>query len=221
MNDQSQRIEKGVIREFVIPVKKHLAKFMLADDLKFENPENPKQLIVYHWIETSQKWHHSGSIPPFEIDDLVQYLFNECLLKRNWFVSAEYYRKRNFSVEHRLFPYLQKNYTFLKIKVRVSTNTQFKAQNTYLRRLTFTRAVFDFNRMINNHFIDICSKYICCQPNMTKAIEEIFLRLNIKETEIRKESILRNLIRNKKIKSESVYFENYTNQMIISYLNTL
>lgn len=221
MNDQSQRIEKGVIREFVIPVKKHLAKFMLAGDLKFENPENPKQFIVYNWINTSKKWHHTRSTPSFEIDYLVQYLYNESLLKKNWFVSAEYYRKRNFGVKHRLFPYLDKNYTFLKIKVRVTTNTHVKAQSTYFEQITFIRKVSSFNRIINYYFLDICSQYICCQPNMTKAIEEIFLRLNIKETEIKKESILRKLIRNKKIKSESVYFENYTNEMIISYLKTL
>jgi len=220
MTIQSKSINKGVIREFVIPVKKHLAKFIIAGKPKFENPENPKQMIVYYWIDTLPVWHTKVD-SRLIIQFITQYFYDESLLLKNWFVSAKYYRKRNFRIEDRLFPYLNKNYTFLKIKINISSNKFTQIDSTYFKRLTFDQLVNSFNRMIENNFLDICGKYLCCQTNKTKAIEEIFIRLNIKESEIKKESILRKLKRNKKIKSESVYFENLTNEMIISYLNNL
>lgn len=220
MNDQSKIINDGVIREFVVPVKKHLAKFMLADDLKFENPKNLLQQIFFEQINNSPRKWNNDIVGNYQIDWLVYYLLNESILKENWFVSAKYYRKRNFSNNDRLFPYLKNNYTFIKIKVKVSKNTSYqKYQGNYSKNLNFDQLVLIFNEMINSHFIDLCDKYASCQPNRTKAIDEILFRLNIKPTEIKRESILRKLIRGKKNKSvESVYFETLIKRLNNSYL---
>ena len=187
MKIQQVKPNTEAIREIVIPIKKHLAKFILFNDWdKLIHPEFFAKSILFVSYRRSKIW--GDSFPSHHLSQIL----SESIKNKNWFVSVNYNRIGSKSKSNETNIIFKNNYLLVKIKVHISSTPYIKQKDNSYR---------DVVKAINNYFESVfdgfCYTYIELHPVKIKAIDEIYTLFRIDNNDLKKETLKRRYYRQK------------------------
>jgi hypothetical protein len=163
-------------RNVIIPFKRHLAKYIIAEQKKVDADISSLEIDVIRTIITS--WF--GMM--FDEDAYLQKTFD---------FTFNYYTNRR-----RLYPplqiYVDKGYTLLKVTVVIKKSAKNKPE--CLSYDNFYNKVELLNKLVNSEFAFYVSKMIRYH-NIDNAIDEIYNVLNLKASDLKKSTMRRNYFR--------------------------
>lgn len=200
--------KKKATRFLIVPIKKHLAHFLIIDWEKVRSMIPESEIELYHKSLTNPKkigryffprLINEESLREMKISMVVRFFlrcfFNEQLIiedilsKKQQNYTFEYYRNRH-NLKADLLPFLKSGYSLLKIKVHVRQ----QPNNLLLRQINkgqYNVKVNELNRYADSVFMEyVCSK-IKFTGNIDIAIDEIFNVLGLNDSILKKSTLKR------------------------------
>jgi hypothetical protein len=174
--NSSKKPNRTPTRFIILPVKKHLAKFLLFSDWKtIKHPDPITNIYFLNYLKTfnsEYKW-------------TLKYFLNENLKNENPIASVKYYRNRK-NLSPLLESYIKKDYTLLKIELKISSSKFIQG-----KKMSFTEKVNLTNNSIKYFFQELVAFYMFQHPNKKQAIDELYFYFNLTESDLKKETLRR------------------------------
>lgn len=182
MKKRQKELPEGYSRKKIVPIKKHLAKFLMFENwdlLEYPN-FNIRNEILFKYGLNERKFDDSIFVRG------ISSLLKEEVREKNWLISFDYYRSRK-NTSGRLKQYLESGYTLMEFRVRINSSTYKE------KFLTYNVEIDNLNRAIKVKWEGFIKLYLINQKNKSQALQGLYKILRLTDSNIKKASVYRSL----------------------------
>lgn len=185
INKLPDKSQKHPIRFVIVPLKPHLAKFLIFQDWdKLKHPNKIKDFSFSYFFEPLNSFE-------FYLIDRLAEILGEQISKRNPNFSYSLCRgKEKINPELELFK--DKGYVFIKITFHIVYGSPPERQ----RKTTLRETVIFLNSILEHCFREFINMFLDYQSPV-QALDQIYNAMGLTESEIKKSTLLRYYYRQK------------------------